>query len=184
MHECCLNFLGKGIDSPEGLQFAIEVLDFMREKLKDFQAETGNIYNLEATPGEGVSYRFAKHDRQRYPDIKTAGTKETPYYTNSTHLPVSYTEDIFEALDHQDILQTKYTGGTVLHGFIGERVSDWKVCRTLIQKVFSNYRLPYITITPTFSICPVHGYLSGEHSFCPHEHSEADIEKYGIEVHQ
>jgi len=182
MNECCMNFLGKDKDvtSKEGKAFAIEILDHMRAKLQEFQEKTGNIYNLEATPAEGTAYRFAKHDRKEFPEIIAAGTKETPYYTNSSQLPVNYTKDVFEALDHQDELQCKYTGGTVLHGFIGEKISDWKVARELIKKVTANYKLPYFSITPTFSICPIHGYLSGEHFECPHDHSEEELEKYGI----
>lgn len=180
MNECCLNFLGKGIATKEGKDFALEVLDFMRSKLKGFQESTGNIYNLEATPAEGTAYRFAKHDKKWYPGIITAGTKEAPYYTNSSQLPVNFTKDVFEALDHQDVLQCKYTGGTVLHGFVGEKISDWRVARDLIKKVASNYKLPYFSLTPTFSVCPVHGYISGEHYHCPHEHTEEQLKKYGI----
>jgi ribonucleoside-triphosphate reductase (formate) len=181
MHECCLNFLGKGIETPEGKKFAIKVLDFMRNKLQDFQQQTGTIYNLEATPAEGTSYRLAKHDKKNYPDIITSGTDKNPYYTNSSQLPVTYTTDIFEALKHQDELQCKYTGGTVLHGFVGEKISDWKVCRELVKKIAYNFKLPYFTITPTFSICPVHGYIAGEHHTCPHNHTEEETEKYGVE---
>jgi len=180
MNECCQNFLGKDIISKEGKEFSIEILDFMRSKLKEFQESTGNIYNLEATPAEGTAYRFAKHDIKEFPNIVTAGTKETPYYTNSSQLPVGHTNDVFEALDHQDELQCKYTGGTVLHGFIGEKISDWKVAMNLIKKVTANYKLPYFSITPTFSICPVHGYISGEHHTCPHEHTHEQLEKHGI----
>lgn len=183
MHECCLNFLGadKGITTPEGRKFTIKVLDFMRKKLEDFQEETGNIYNLEATPAEGTSYRLAKHDKKHYPNIITAGTEKTPYYTNSSQLPVDHTKDIFEALKHQDEIQCKYTGGTVLHGFLGEKISDWKTCRELVKKVAYNFKLPYFTITPTFSVCPVHGYVNGEHHSCPQEHTQEEIEKYGVE---
>jgi anaerobic ribonucleoside-triphosphate reductase len=181
MHECCLNFLGKGIETKEGKKFAIKVLDFMRDKLQNFQQETGNIYNLEATPAEGTSYRLAKHDKKRYPGIITSGNDKNPYYTNSSQLPVNHTIDIFEALKHQDELQCKYTGGTVLHGFIGEKISDWKVCRELVRKIAYNFKLPYFTITPTFSICPVHGYISGEHQICPHDHTQDEIERYGVE---
>lgn len=186
MNECCLNFLGpdKSIGTKEGKEFAIEVLKFMRGRLSKFQEETGHIYNLEATPAEGVSYRLAKHDKKNYPDIITAGTKSVPYYTNSTYLPVDYTHDIFEALDHQDDLQVLYSGGTVLHGFIGERISDWQTARELIKKVCHNYRLPYFSVTPTFSVCPVHGYISGEHWECPYEHTEEDLNKYGVEKKQ
>ncbi|MBI5732044.1 MAG: ribonucleoside triphosphate reductase, partial [Candidatus Magasanikbacteria bacterium] len=131
-----------------------------------FQEETGNLYNLEATPAEGTSYRLAKKDKERFPDIITAGEKE-PYYTNSTHLPVGHTDDIFEALKLQDDLQTRYTGGTVLHGFLGERMPDAEATKRLVKKIAENFHLPYYTLTPTFSICPRHGYLSGEHFFCP-----------------
>ncbi|MBU2539627.1 hypothetical protein KJ786_00480 [Patescibacteria group bacterium] len=167
MNEALLNFLGEDIGSKRGKKFALEVLDFMRDKLVQIQEETGNMYNLEATPGEGTSYRQAKTDKEKYPDIVTAGTKELPYYTNSTHLPVNYTDDIFEALKLQDDLQTKYTGGTVLHLFLGERISDPEMAKKLIKKVFEKFHLPYVTLTPTFSICPSHGYLDGEHFECP-----------------
>ncbi|MCD6500513.1 ribonucleoside triphosphate reductase [bacterium] len=167
MNECLLNFLGEDIGSEHGRKFALEILDFMREKLVKYQKETGNLYNLEATPGEGTSYRQAKIDKEKYPDIITAGTKEVPYYTNSSQLPVNYTDDMFEALKLQDDLQCKYTGGTVLHLLLGERISDISTVKKLIKKVFENFHLPYITLTPTFSICPVHGYLSGEHWTCP-----------------
>jgi anaerobic ribonucleoside-triphosphate reductase len=182
-NECCMNFLGKqkGISTPEGKAFAIEILDFMRKKLVEFQNETGHIFNLEATPAEGTSFRLAKHDKKLYPEIITAGN-DIPYYTNSSQLPVSYTNDVFEALKHQDELQCKYTGGTVLHCFIGERISDWKVARDLIKKVAYAFRLPYFTITPTFSVCPVHGYISGEHHECPYEHTPEQLAKYGREI--
>lgn len=164
MNEACLNFLGTDISTSEGVEFAMEILDFMRGRLADFQEETGHFYNLEATPAEGTTYRFAKEDKKRFPDMIQAGTKERPYYTNSSHLPVGYSDDPLAALDHQDQLQTRYTGGTVLHLFLGERVRDWKACRDFVRKVASNYRLPYFTITPTFSVCPAHGYIGGE---CP-----------------
>ncbi|MCC7357393.1 ribonucleoside triphosphate reductase [Candidatus Uhrbacteria bacterium] len=167
MNEACLNLLGVNIGSKRGEEFAQEILDFMRDRLIAYQDETGTLYNLEATPAEGVTYRFAKEDRSRYPNIIQAGTSDAPYYTNSTHLPVGYTDDPLTALDHQDSLQTKYTGGTVLHLFLGERVRDWKTCATFVKKVAESYHLPYFTITPTFSICPKHGYLSGENQTCP-----------------
>ncbi|MDP2909608.1 MAG: ribonucleoside triphosphate reductase [bacterium] len=167
MNESALNFLGKDIGTKEGKKFATEVLDFMRERLVKYQEETGYLYNLEATPGEGTSYRQAKADAERYPDIITAGTKEAPYYTNSSQLPVHYTDDVFEALKNQDDLQTKYTGGTVLHVFLGEKLRDGKAAKVLVKKIFEKFHLPYITLTPTFSICPTHGYLSGEHFECP-----------------
>ena len=167
MNEMLLNFLDEDITSKNGRKFALEVLDFMRDKMIKFQEETGNLYNLEATPGEGTSYRQAKTDKEKYPDIITAGTKEVPYYTNSTHIPVGHTTDPFEALKLQDELQSKYTGGTVLHLFLGEKVSDPEAAKNLVRKVFEKFALPYITLTPTFSICPTHGYLSGEHFECP-----------------
>lgn len=157
----------ENITTPNGMKFATRVLDFMRERLKTYQEETGNLYNLEATPAEGTTYRFAKEDRKRYPDILQAGTSEAPYYTNSTQIPVGYTDDVFEALDLQDELQTRYTGGTVLHCYMSERLTSPEACRSLVRGILSNYRLPYITITPTFSICPTHGYLAGEWDFCP-----------------
>jgi len=168
INETCLNFLGKdkGIASKEGKEFSLEILDFMREKLKEFQKETGNIYNLEAVPAEGTSYRLAKIDKKKYPKIITAGEK-IPYYTNSTHLPVNYTDDIFEALDFQDELQCKYNGGTVFHGFVGEKMPSAEATKKLVKRIAENYRLPYFTITPTFSVCPNHGYMSGEHFNCP-----------------
>jgi len=167
MQECLLNFMGENIASRRGRKFALEVLDFMRERLVQYQKETGNIYNLEATPAESTAYRLALKDKEKYPDIITAGTKKTPYYTNSSQLPVNYTDDIFEALKLQDELQCKYTGGTVLHIFLGERMQNGEGVKRLVKKIFENFKLPYITITPTFSICPVHGYIPGEHFFCP-----------------
>ncbi|MFQ3620246.1 MAG: ribonucleoside triphosphate reductase [Spirochaetales bacterium] len=166
MNECLLNFLGKDILTPEGKQFALDVLDHMRERLVLYQTDTGDLFNLEATPAESTSYRLAKHDKERFADIIAAGEQE-PYYTNSTQIPVYHRMDIFDALDHQEALQTKYTGGTVFHAFIGEAIEDWRACRNLVRSISENYRIPYFTITPTFSICPVHGYLSGEHFTCP-----------------
>jgi len=175
MNEACLNFLGVSIAHPDGKAFALKTLHFMREKLKDFQAETGNLYNLEATPAEGSSYRLAKEDKARFPDSITAGTDEAPYYTNSTHLPVGYTDDVFEALEHQDDLQVLYTGGTVLHAFLGERIDDWRQARLLVRRIAESFRLPYYTLTPTFSICPIHGYISGEHFYCPYDHAPEEL---------
>ncbi|MDR2767373.1 MAG: ribonucleoside triphosphate reductase [Treponema sp.] len=168
MNECILNFLGRGttIADKAGRDFALVILGFMRRKLADFQEETGELFNLEATPAESTSYRLAKHDRERYPGIIASGTTE-PYYTNSTQLPVMQTEDIFDALDLQEELQTAYTGGTVFHTFVGEAIEDWKTCRDLVKTIAHNYRIPYFTVSPTFSVCPVHGYLKGEHFFCP-----------------
>lgn len=165
MNEACLNFLGEDIASKEGKAFAIKVLKFMREKLVEYQEETGNAYNLEATPAEGASYRLARLDKQKYPEIITAGEK-VPYYTNSTHLPVNYTDDLFFALKHQEELQTLYTGGTIFHAFLGERI-DGDSCKLLVRRISHTFRLPYFTITPTFSICPDHGYISGEKFNCP-----------------
>ncbi len=156
MNEACLNLLQENIGTPAGKQFALEVMDFMRAKIVEFQKETGNNYNLEATPGEGTSYRLAKLDKERY-----------PYYTNSTQLPVNYSDDIFEVLDHQDDLQTKYTGGTVVHIYAGERIQNIETMKNLVKKICNNYRLPYFTFSPTFSTCPNHGYISGEHFTCP-----------------
>lgn len=167
MNECCLNFLGEDITSEQGRAFAVKVLDYMRQRMQDFQEETGNLYNLEATPAESTSYRLAKHDRERYPDIIAGGTDTSPFYTNSTQLPVMYTDDVFEALDLQDPLQTRYTGGTVFHIMLGESVKDWKAVRELVRTVASSYRLPYFSVSPTFSVCPVHGYIDGEHFDCP-----------------
>lgn len=166
--EACLNFLKKDIGSQEGKEFMIEVLNFMRNRLTDYQKLTGEIYNLEATPAEGTSYRFGRIDKKKFgKKIITAGTSEAPYYTNSTHLPVGYTDDLFEALEHQDNLQVLYTGGTVLHGFLGEQVSNGDSCKILVKKIAENFRLPYYTITPTFSICSSHGYLKNETKKCP-----------------
>ena len=146
---------------------AHRLLDHLRARIVGFQEETGHLYNLEATPAEGTTYRFAREDRKRFPDILQAGTRETPYYTNSTQLPAGFTEDPFEALARQEPLQTKYTGGTVLHLYMSERISSPEVCKRLVRTALSRFRLPYVTVTPTFSICPTHGYLAGEHEFCP-----------------
>ena len=164
MNEACLNFLNSDIGSFRGKHFALEVMDFMRAKILEFQKETGNNYNLEATPGEGTSYRLAKCDRNKY-----------PYYTNSTQLPVNYTDDIFEVLDHQDDLQTKYTGGTVVHIFAGERIYDLNTVKNLVKKICNNYKLPYFTFSPTFSTCPNHGYVAGEHFTCPECGSACEV---------
>lgn len=150
-----------------GEKFALDLLDFIREKIGAFQEETGHMYNLEATPAEGTTYRFAKEDKKRFPDILQAGTEQNPYYTNSSQLPVGYTDDPFEALRKQEKLQSKYTGGTVLHLYMAERLSSASACKTFVRRALEGFRIPYITITPTFSICPKHGYLAGEHQFCP-----------------
>ncbi len=169
INEAIRNMTGDAdnVATASGQAFAAKVLDFMRERLQTYQAETGNLYNLEATPAEGTTYRFAKEDRRRFPEILQAGTSEAPYYTNSSQLPVGYTDEVFEALELQDGLQTKYTGGTVLHCYMTERLESSDACRDLVRKALTNFRLPYITITPTFSICPHHGYLKGEWDFCP-----------------
>jgi len=180
MNEACLNFLGQDIASPTGQAFASETMDFMRDIIADIQDRTGDIFNLEATPAEGTSYRLCMLDKKRYPGIKCANEAAyqkgaAPYYTNSTQLPVNYTDDIFETLALQDNLQAKYTGGTVLHIFLGEKVVDTTVLKSLIKKVATNYRLPYFTITPTFSVCPTHGYLSGEQHKCQDCSQETEI---------
>lgn len=157
-------------------EFSKRVLNHMRERLKDYQEEYGDLYNLEATPAESTSYRLAKHDRKRWPDIRTAGNEgDTPYYTNSSHLPVDYTADIFDALDIQDELQTLYTSGTVFHAFLGEKLPDWKAAAALVRKIAQNYRLPYYTLSPTYSVCKDHGYLSGEHFVCPKCGKKAEV---------
>jgi anaerobic ribonucleoside-triphosphate reductase len=176
MNDALLNFMNKGIADTEGKTFAEKVMDYMRQRIADFQEETGNIFNLEATPGEGTSYRLARIDKKQYPDIRTfnqeiytqnRGRDVEPYYTNSTQLPVGFTTDVFEALDLQNSLQSKYTGGTVLHIFLGEEEPSPTATKNLIRKVAQSYSLPYYTITPTFSVCPDHGYIAGEHQFCP-----------------
>ena len=166
MNECCLNFLGVNITDPKGKAFAEKVLQHMREKMQDFQEETGDLFNLEATPAESTSYRLARHDKEQFPDIITSGTNE-PFYTNSSQLPVDYTADVFEALDHQESLQTKYTGGTMFHVFMGEALKDWKSCADLVRTIASKYRIPFFTVSPTYSICKVHGYLVGQQFECP-----------------
>lgn len=173
MNESCLNFLGEPITTPKGNAFANKVMDFMRERIQKYQEETGALYNLEATPGEGTTYRFASYDKVKFPSIIVANEEAVqnngakPYYTNSTQVPVNYTNDIFELLDLQDELQCKYTGGTVIHFFIGEKKPSKEAIKSLIKKITTNYKLPYFTFTPTFSICPKHGYLFGEHEYCP-----------------
>ena len=161
------NWLRKDLTHPETQAFAKDVLNHMRECLSDYQEQYGDLYNLEATPAESTTYRFAKHDKKHYPDIITANENGTPYYTNSSHLPVGYTEDIFSALDVQDDLQTLYTSGTVFHAFLGEKLPDWKAAAQLVRKIAENYKLPYYTLSPTYSVCKNHGYLSGEVSVCP-----------------
>jgi ribonucleoside-triphosphate reductase len=172
MNEALLNLFGQNIATTEGLKFAVKVLTFMRRKLIELQEETGNLYNLEATPAEGTSYRLAQIDKRKYRDIIVANEKHLssdvqPFYTNSSHLPVDYTGDLFEALEHQDALQTLYTGGTVFHIFLGEKLWSWKAAIDLANRVARNFHLPYFTLTPTFSICPTHGYVTGENRVCP-----------------
>lgn len=180
MNEACLNLFGKDIGTEEGLLFAIEIMNFMREKLLKFQEETGNIYNLEATPAEGTSYRLARIDKNKYPDIICANEENykngaEPFYTNSSQLPVNYTDDIFQALELQDKLQTLYTGGTVFHIFVGEKIHSSEGIKNLVKTVCENFHLPYFTITPTFSICPNDGYISGEHFECPKCGAECEV---------
>ncbi len=161
------NWLKADLTDAKVQQFAKEVLDHMRERLSDYQEQYGDLYNLEATPAESTTYRFAKHDKDRYPDIISANMQGRPYYTNSSHLPVGYTEDIFSALDVQDDLQTRYTSGTVFHAFLGEKLPDWQAAAALVRKIAENYKLPYYTMAPTYSVCAEHGYLTGEQKICP-----------------
>lgn len=176
MQECLLNMFGYGIETKQGRKFSLEASDYILQRLSDFQEETGLLFNFEATPAEGVTHRFAKHDLEEFPDIITANNKQLSYYTNSTMLPVEYSENIWEVLDHQDDLQCKYTSGTVLHIFLNEPVYNYKVIRSLVKKIFTKYRLPYISITPTISVCPVHGRLDKSYEYCPHEHTEEEFE--------
>lgn len=180
LNEACLNLFGQNIGSKGGKEFAVEVMDFMRNVVREYQVETGNNYNLEATPGEGTSLRLASLDKKTYPDLICANEEDVkngaqPFYTNSSQLPVNYTDDLFEVLDHQDDLQTKYTGGTVVHIFAGERLYDYDVMKNLVKKICENYRIPYFTFSPTFSTCPSHGYIAGEHFECPECGSECEV---------
>ncbi len=177
MNEVGLNakWLRADLTSESVQKFAQEVLDHMRERLSDYQELYGDLYNLEATPAESTTYRFAKHDKEQFPDIITANENGTPYYTNSSHLPVGYTEDIFSALDVQDELQTRYTSGTVFHAFLGEKLPDWQAAATLVRKIAENYKLPYYTMSPTYSVCPNHGYLTGEQYTCPHCGTKTEV---------
>ena len=179
-NEACLNLLGVNIADKRGLEFANKIMDFMTDVIIDYKKETGNNYNLEASPAEGASYRLAKKDKENYPDIIVANEKEykkgaKPFYTNSTQLPVNFTDDIFEALNLQDELQAKYTGGTVIHIFAGERIYDLDVMKNLVKKICTNYKLPYFTFTPTFSICKTHGYIAGEHFKCPKCNEKTEV---------
>jgi ribonucleoside-triphosphate reductase len=184
MNEAMLNFIGKDLGSAEAINLSARIMEAMKEKMLIFQEETGNLYNLEATPAEGATYRFAKTDKEKFgnniicaneDNFRSCGAE--PYYTNSSQLPVGYTDDIFEALSLQDELQTRYTGGTVFHGFLGESMPSGKSTRTLVKRIAENFRLPYYTITPTFSICPIHGYIPGEHEFCPYCDQECGYEE-------
>ena len=177
MNEAALNarWLKKDLTTPEAQKFAQDVLNHMRERLSDYQEQYGDLYNLEATPAESTSYRFAKHDKEQYPDIVTANMNGTPYYTNSSHLPVGYSDDIFSALDVQDELQTLYTSGTVFHAFLGEKLPDWKAAANLVRKIAENYKLPYYTMSPTYSVCKDHGYLTGEQYTCPHCGAKTEV---------
>jgi ribonucleoside-triphosphate reductase (formate) len=177
-NEACMNMLEKDILSEEGREWAESILKFMDEKLSDFQEETGNLYNLEASPAESASYRLARKDKEKFPDIYTKGER-VPYYTNSVHPPVDKVDDAFDVLQHQDPLQVLFTGGTVVHIFLGEAITDWKTVRNLTRKIVNKFSLPYFSFTPTFSICPVHGYVSGEHFFCPYPHTEEELEEFG-----
>lgn len=174
MNECALNFMGKDIGTKEGLEFAVKVLNHLRDLMVTFQEETGHEYNLEATPAEGTSYRLAKIDKEKYPDIITCGKNE-PYYTNSSLLPADYTDDIFETVELQDELQSLYTGGTVIHFYLGEKIQDIEVCKSLIKKIFTMSKIPYISMTPTFSVCEEHGYIAGEHFTCPECGKETEV---------
>ncbi len=180
MNEACLNLIGKDIGTPEGRAFAVRVMDYLRARLVEIQEETGNFYNLEATPGEGTSYRLAKMDKEKYPHVVCSNEEGVakgaePFYTNSAQLPVNYTNDVFEALDLQDEIQTKFTGGTVMHLFTGERIENPQAVKSLVRKVCETYRLPYFSITPTFSVCPNHGYVAGEHPRCPTCNEECEV---------
>ena len=178
MNEACLNarWIRKDLTDKAAQEFTIEVLNHMRERLSDYQEQYGDLYNLEATPAESTAFRLAKHDKQRYPDIITASKMgETPYYTNSSHLPVGYTDDIFAALDVEDQFQTLYTSGTVFHAFLGQRLPNWESCMKLVRKIATNYKLPYYTMSPTYAVCPDHGYITGEQYKCPHCGKETEV---------
>jgi anaerobic ribonucleoside-triphosphate reductase len=174
MHEALVNYMGKGVETPEGNEFAIEIMEYLRSLMQEFQKETGQYYNLEATPAEGTSYRLAKLDKERYLDIFTSGSN-VAYYTNSTQLPVKFTDDIMQMIELQDELQSLYTGGTVQHLYLGERIEDIATAKRIIQKIFTKYKMPYISITPTFSVCDEHGYLVGEQFTCPHCGAKTEV---------
>ncbi len=177
-NEACLNLLGKSIAEPEGKRLMVNTLAYLRELIADYQEETGHLYNLEATPAESTSHKLALFDKQQYPEIKTAGTEEAPYYTNSTLLPVDDCKDIIETIEHQDDLQTLYNSGTVLHFYMGEEIKNWKTCMNLVKRIANNAKMPYFSITTTYSVCPICGYVSGVHAYCPHQHKESDVDKW------
>jgi ribonucleoside-triphosphate reductase len=185
INECIRNFTkdAENITTPWGHAFALRLLDHIRERIISFQQETGSLYNLEASPAEGATYRFAREDRKRFPDILQAGTTKAPYYSNSSQLPVAYTDDPFEALVHQEPLQQRYTGGTVMHLYMTERISSASTCKLLVKRVLERFRIPYLTITPTFSICPKHGYIEGEHQYCPRCDEELIAQKNRHKAH-
>jgi ribonucleoside-triphosphate reductase len=180
MNEACLNLLGVGIGSEQGLAFSLRIMDFVNERLSERQARTGELFNLEATPAEGASYRLAMLDKEHYPDTVCANEEAyrkgaAPFYTNSTQLPVNFTDDLFETLMLQDDLQKKYTGGTVLHVYLGEQVSEVETTKNLVRKIVTRFKLPYFTLTPSFSVCPSHGYLKGEQDRCPTCQEETEV---------
>jgi anaerobic ribonucleoside-triphosphate reductase len=183
MNEACENLFNENIMTDKGYKFSQDVLNFMRNKLSDYQEESGNLYNLEESPAEGASYRLAKHDKEKYPDIITAGTHESPYYTNSSHIPVNYTSDLWASLNHQEKLQALYTGGTAFHIWLDDGIESWQVARDLVKKVCESSKIPYISLTPTFSVCPIHGYIKGHYERCPKCRDE-QIEKYQEKLHE
>ncbi len=174
-NELCSNYLKTDISSQEGKALIVEIMDYIRKLLIDFQQKSKKLFNLEATPAEGTTYRLAKIDKIMYPEIITAGTNDSPYYTNSSHLPVNYSGDIFKILEHQDELQTKYTGGTTLHLFAGSQIRDIEIVKSVIQKITKNFSLPYFTLSPTFSVCQNHGYISGEEKICPNCGAKTEV---------
>ena len=179
-NEVCLNLLDKSIVTKDGKELMINTLKYLREMIADFQEETGNLYNLEATPAESTAYKLALFDKIQYPDIKTSGTEDAPYYTNSTLYPAEKQYDVIQAIEHQDDLQCLYNSGTVLHFYLGEEIKNWKTCMKLVKRIATNSKLPFFSITTTYSVCPVCKYISGAHEFCPHNHSEEELEKFGI----
>jgi len=180
-NEMCLNLGYKNLSDMPSQDFVEKVLLFMKDRIQQYQEDTGSLYNLEQAPAEGASYKLAKADKAKFPDIITSGSNE-PYYTNSTHQPVNHNLTLFEMLESQERFNKHYNGGTSVHVFLGERVSDWINCMLLVKTIAEKTSLPFFTITPTFSICPVHGYISGEHRYCPLEHSEEDLKKFGISI--